>query len=186
MARRKYDWYPTGPWMVEQMLQRVPVAGSVLECCSGADDITNVLRAHPGVTSVATNDVDPSRPSDTHHDARTPSPFLREPATGKTYDWVVTNPPFNQAIEILKAAHASGANCAFLLRLSFLEPVQDRGPWLSENPPDEMLVMPRYSFTGDGNTDSVTCAWMIWYNHGCNSGPEAMLRRGITVVPRGK
>jgi len=54
---------------------------------------------------------------------------------------------------------------AMLLRLSFLEPtakVNPRGPWLAECPPSRLIVLPRCSYTGDGRTDSVTTAWMIW------------------------
>jgi hypothetical protein len=49
-----------------------------------------------------------------------------------------------------------------LLRLSFLEPTFERQDLLIDNPPDAMIVLPRYSFTGDGKSDSVTCAWMVW------------------------
>jgi hypothetical protein len=63
-----------------------------------------------------------------------------------------------------------------LLRLSFLEPTRERGPWLAANPPDLVIVLPRISFTGDGKTDSVTCAWMIW--------DKDIKDRGIVVSPR--
>lgn len=55
---------------------------------------------------------------------------------------------------------------AMLLRLSYLEPTKDRGHWLNDHPPTQMIVLPRISFTGDGKTDSVTCAWMIWHKQG--------------------
>ena len=38
----------------------------------------------------------------------------------------------------------------------------DRGAWLNEHPPTTLIVLPRISFTGNGKTDSVTCAWMVW------------------------
>jgi hypothetical protein len=34
--------------------------------------------------------------------------------------------------------------------------------WLAEHPPTKLIVLPRISFTGDGKTDSVTCAWYVW------------------------
>lgn len=77
--------------------------------------------------------------------------------------WVVSNPPFNQAPLIVPLAWAyAEIGIAMLLRLSFLEPVKNRGLWLNQCPPTELIVLPRISFTGDGKTDSVTCAWMIW------------------------
>ena len=52
---------------------------------------------------------------------------------------------------------------AFLLRLSFVEPTNERGDWLEKNPPTGRITLPRYSFTGDGRSDSVTAEWMIWH-----------------------
>jgi hypothetical protein len=48
-----------------------------------------------------------------------------------------------------------------LLRLSYLEPCNNRAEFLSVNPPS-LIVLPRISFTGDGKTDNVTCAWFVW------------------------
>ena len=78
------------------------------------------------------------------------------------FNWVVSNPPFNQAFEILQRAFETEANIAFLLRLSFLEPTFQRQEFLAKHPPTKLIVLPRFSFTADGKTDSVTCAWMIW------------------------
>lgn len=78
-------------------------------------------------------------------------------------DWVVTNPPFNEASTIVPIAYNRAAKgIAMLLRLSYLEPVESRGAWLNEHPPTKLIVLPRISFTGNGKTDSVTCAWMVW------------------------
>lgn len=89
---------------------------------------------------------------------------------------VITNPPFGCAFQILKNAYQVSNKVAMLLRLSFLEPTRERGPWLAANPPDLVIVLPRISFTGDGKTDSVTCAWMIW--------DKDIKDRGIVVSPR--
>lgn len=48
-----------------------------------------------------------------------------------------------------------------LLRVSFLEPCNDRAEFLAAHPP-RLFVLPRISFTGDGKTDNVTCAWYVW------------------------
>ena len=79
-------------------------------------------------------------------------------------DFVVTNPPFAQAFYILKNAYEfSRSGCAMLLRLSFLEPTFERSQWLHDHPPSMLIVLPRISFTNDGKTDLVTCAWMVWF-----------------------
>lgn len=145
--RRKLDFYETNEQAVRELTSRVNISGNVLEPCVGKGAIA---RWFPGCR---TNDIDPAMPADMHEDACT----LR---LGP--DWVVTNPPFSSAFKILQNFYDQGSQCAFLLRLSFLEPTFERGPWLEGHPPDGLIVLPRYSFTGDGKTDSVTCAWMLW------------------------
>jgi len=48
------------------------------------------------------------------------------------------------------------------LRLSYLEPCQNRAQWLADHPLTKLIVLPRISFNGSGKTDSCTTAWMIW------------------------
>lgn len=178
--RRKHDFYPTPGWATQALLQHYPhICGRILEPCAGDGHISKeMLAAIPewdDVSSVWVNDIDPER---THAgdgmDARDPKLYeKRQP------DWVISNPPFNVAMEILKVAHQHATHgVAFLLRLSFMEPTYDRGPWLNENPPNKVIVLPRISFTNDGNTDMVTCAWFIWH-HGKTDRP-------IVVVPKNK
>jgi len=81
-------------------------------------------------------------------------------------DWICTNPPFSEAMGILRQAWEH-ARCGviFQLRLSFLEPTFERQEFLEKFPPDRLLVLPRYSFTENGKTDSVTTAWMMWHKY---------------------
>jgi hypothetical protein len=54
---------------------------------------------------------------------------------------------------------------ALMLRISFTEPtahIHPRGPWLEVNPPKRQLVLPRYSFTQNGRSDSATTCWFVW------------------------
>lgn len=171
--RRKFDFYPTSEWMVRQLLNNYPaIQGNLLEPCAGENDIARVLAKEPGVNTVTTNDLDPARMAHHNKDAR--RRFIYE--VGE-FDWIVTNPPFSDAMEILDKSYIHAKRgVAFLLRLSFLEPTFDRGPWLQKNPPTSIIVLPRYSFTGNGKTDSVTCAWMVW-------DKEADFQE-IQVVPR--
>lgn len=154
--RRANDFYPTPEWATRELLDIVPISGLVRECCAGDGQIVNPLR-RAGLV-VVTNDIDRQWPADHHFDAAQQWPH----GIGLA-DWVITNPPFNRAAEIIPMAHNhSRIGMAMLLRLSFLEPVEDRGAWLNRNPPTTLVVLPRISFTGDGRTDSVTCAWMVW------------------------
>jgi hypothetical protein len=126
--------------------------------------MAEVLRRDRGV-AVVTNDINPEYHTDFISDAGDPcSPIwhgLRAP-----YDWVVTNPPFTDVHRILPLAweHCQ-IGVAFLLRLSYLEPARDRAVWLEAHKSfmSHLIIFnPRPSFTGDGNTDSVTAAWMVW------------------------
>ncbi len=84
---------------------------------------------------------------------------------------VVGNPPYNQAIQhVEKAFKLSAFRVAFLLRITFLAG-QDRWDRLWNVPPGgemawrlrKVVVLPeRPSFTGNGATDPVDYAFLIW------------------------
>jgi hypothetical protein len=77
-------------------------------------------------------------------------------------DWVVSNPPFTCCTPIIVGAfRVARKGVAMLLRLSYLEPCNDRAEFLAAHPPS-LIVLPRISFTGDGKSDNVTCAWFVW------------------------
>lgn len=154
-GRRPFDFYETPKWQTAALRKRIHITGRVFECCVGDRSIADEFKD----CILATNDVDHNRQADFHLDARLAaswSQFL--PA-----DWVVTNPPFNAALEILKhAEHHAAVGVVMLLRLSFLEPTEARTEWLSNHPPLQQMVLPRWSYKGNGSTDSVTTAWFVW------------------------
>lgn len=168
--RRKLDAYFTGGgkpamlhgkpspvWAARALYRRLPQIAGVAEPCVGTGDLI------VGRDDVCwTNDVDEQRPATYHLNAATPAAWRTFPRAR----WLVTNPPFNLAHQILTCAldHALDG-VAFLLRLSFLEPTEQRARLLCERPPTRQLVLPRISYTGDGKTDSVTCAWLVWSKH---------------------
>jgi hypothetical protein len=155
--RRRLDQYFTPASATEELQKQIDFSSSwVLECCNGDGGISKVLRT--AVTK--TNDIDPDLDATYHLDAAKAESWKQFPAGAH---WVVSNPPFNQAPLIVPLAlDYTEVGIAMLLRLSFLEPVENRGVWLNFYPPTNLIVLPRISFTGDGKTDNVTCAWMIW------------------------
>ncbi len=158
--REDFDFYETPAWMTRSLLHFHPAlrGSSVLECCSGRDAITRVLRDE-GRCTVFTNDFDSRHPAEMHFDA-TQAAYWNEHAARA--DYVITNPPFKLAFPILQhAAEHADKGVILLVRKTFLEPTQDRGPWLMEFPPDRMIGQPRYSFRGSGS-DSVSCDWYLW------------------------
>jgi len=163
--RRKNDFYPTPKWATEVLLKYIDIDNKhILEPCVGNGDISNVLSNH--TLNLITNDIDETRLAHTYEDATKEDLFKNN-----IIDWTITNPPFSHALPIVQNAWKySEYGVAMLLRLSFLEPTYDRQDWLHYNPPHKIIVLPRISFTGDGKTDSVTCAWFIWYKKNIDLG----------------
>lgn len=163
--RRKLDAYYTPKWAAEELLNHIKFEPMdvILEPCSGDNVITDVL-FEDGSAWVVNNDIDESKIAEWNLDATEAELYdFTEP------DWVITNPPFSKALEIVSLAKARATSgVAMLLRLSFLEPTYSRQTWLVDNPPNKLIVLPRISFTGDGKTDSVTCGWLIWDKSGEN------------------
>lgn len=179
--RTPHDAYFTPRWQVDALLKRFRPTGTIMEPCAGDGSISNVLKSTPGVTIVVTNDIDIKWNVDSGYDATLNSAWA-EFGSVNDIDWTITNPPFNQAIEILKHAYEhSKLGVVMLLRLSFLEPTlgnkkkPGRNEWIVARPPTSVFILPRWSYTGDVATDSVTTAWMIWDKEG--------LQRRIEVVP---
>lgn len=179
---RAFEFYPTDEAVTRRLLRHVLVCGRVGEVCAGEMDMARVLRQHTPHCQVVTNDIRPMTGVDYTGDATRPD----APIWSGRFDWVVTNPPFSQAFDILRLAWENTAvGVAMLLRLTFLEPVggrydddgflcwpeigKARGQWLSDHERDlsHLIIFgsPRPSFTGNGSTDSVTTAWMVW-QHG--------------------
>lgn len=156
-VRKPKDAYMSAGGFMRPLLPLLGQRAHIIECCAGDGDLVGPLRA--AGHRVFTVDVDPARAVDAHADMATAEGWARMPPA----EWVVSNLPFKEAIEILPraVAHAS-IGVAVILRLTFLEPTTDRAKWLAEHPLTKQIVLPRYSFTGDGSTDSVTCAIMIW------------------------
>jgi hypothetical protein len=167
MVRRNLDQYFTGEVLTAPLLDAVNICGKVLEPCSGEGHISAVLKTVG--CEVVTNDIDESFAADYHMDATQEDTWT---AIGLDHDldWIVTNPPFKKAFSVLQNAMKLTDNVAILVRLSFLEPTRDRQEFLSANPPTDMIVLPRYSFTNDGKTDSVTCCWLAWRKSAAGTG----------------
>jgi len=166
-ARRAHDFYETPRHQTEALLARIDLApGSrVLECCAGRGAIASVVAEDPDCR-VYTNEPFEPGPWDFRLDATMAESWQQFPAV----DWVISNLPFNVAIQIVPhalmrlrlAPHPRPWGVAMLLRLSWVEPTKDREGFLSHYPPTSMIVLPRHDYRGNGDTDSVTSAWFVW------------------------
>lgn len=114
-----------------------------------------------------TNDLDRRHEAMTHYDATEHGFWDIYTQADTRPDWVITNPPFNAAFEIIRQAVATASvGVAMLLRVTWLEPPKSpehraKAEWLAANPPKWELVMERTSFDGAGQ-DSAPCAWFVW------------------------
>jgi hypothetical protein len=174
MTRREYDRYATTAGVTMALLKSVHIAGTVLEPCSGESDMVDVLHMSPFISRVITNDIDPNMKADFYSDiTNIGSPIWGDEIAGIS-DYMVTNPPFNDAAPILRNAYQCGniKRVALLLRLSFLEPTTGDQKWhgrkyLLQELGDHLSHLlifgsPRPSFTGNNRTDSVATAWFVW------------------------
>ena len=170
LKRHENDIYHTPKVLVDGLLTIVDINGSVLEPCCGEGHLVAPLEDWLNIKQVTAIDIDRSKGENTILG-------VSRDATNSAFwdffgghDWVITNPPFNQAEKILPLAFKhSNIGVAFLLRLSYLEPCKNRRQWLIDQA-DRMRylipVNPRPKFRTDTkNTDSVTCAWFVWLKH---------------------
>ncbi|CAN0345986.1 unnamed protein product [Pylaiella littoralis] len=100
-------------------------------------------------------------PADAHIDA-TSVPFVEHfMEGGRRRDWVVSSPPYKNALLILKnACQIAKVGVAFKLRLNFLEPVPSRAQWLMDNLPSTVKVLSRATYRG--RKSSGVEAWLFW------------------------
>ena len=164
MARRRLDQYFTPEHATLTLLDRVPhIGGTILEPCAGTGEMAWPLSRHGA--DIWTNDIDEALGgTDWQTDATAPGfwQVMGDPVLSPGFDWVISNPPFSCCTPIIVGAFGvARKGVAMLLRLSWLEPCKDRAAFLGKHPPS-LIVLPRISFTGDGKTDNVTCAWFVW------------------------
>jgi hypothetical protein len=178
--RRPLDFYETPLSFTRALLDNIEtdVYGTVLEPCNGDGAISNELRING--FKVKTNDIDSSRESDYHYDATKKTLWKKKPS------WTITNPPFSSAHKIIPLAYEwSRHGVACLLRLTYLEPCRNRADFLAQYPP-AIIVLPRFSFTRNGGTDTVTCAWFIWNKEYIRRPKVNNFQSQVTVVTREK
>jgi hypothetical protein len=171
MTRRKNDLYTTHSGLTKVLTNTISIScNTILEPCAGPGLMAKELK--PFANFVFTNDIDPEFNTSYIGDASKPWATCWH----KNYSWVVTNPPFNMATPILQnALECSTIGVAFLLRLTYLEPVKSRVELLSEYSDNMTHIIPvsgpRPNFrVGEINpktgkkygTDNATVAWIVW------------------------
>ncbi len=172
--RRALDLYETAPWQVDALVDNLPeLRGSAWCPCVGDGSLLRRLRERlPDLGPFVTSDIDPTKPADYHFDATDGEEWDAAILEEGAPDWIIENPPFNAEIDILKCAwKAARVGVVLMARVSFAEPTQARGPWLSTHPYAKRITLERYSFTQNGSTDSATTDWLVWAKPGAVIAP---------------
>jgi len=169
MPRKPYDYYKTKAKIIEPIKPMVSFISqsetTYIDPCAGDNVILETLGVEPHES--ITNDIDKLHSKcDLHLDATDPVTWDDYLMTHGNHSICITNPPFNQAFEILQHAYDRCDYVVLLLRLSFLEPTRARSEFLSQCPPFQIMVTPRIRFDPDSKgSDTVTTAWMFWSRH---------------------
>ena len=175
--REPKDDYATPSWQSRLLFNYITPQGLIFEPCAGAGAMEEVLRDHLCEERVMSGDLYHTEWKDFEEfDATDPGCWHEAQEMWGQIDWVITNPPFRHAMKILDLAHTY-ARCgvALILRSTFCEPTEERGPFLAQHPPDLRVVMPRWKYR-EPSVDSVTTEWHIWL--------KVNKARGTVVVPR--
>ena len=159
------DAYYTPDWVTDVLMESIPKDfwgknPVILDPCKGTGTMKTRIEEHLNVKNYPASDIDQGHRFDATRDAYWDA-LVEKP------DWVITNPPFNCATPILRhSLMNSERGVAMLLRLSYLEPCDNRFQELTgwdDNLRFIMPLNPRPRFRQDvKSTDSVTSCWLVW------------------------
>lgn len=170
-VRNGNDFYPTPAWCVDRLLEAVDLPGGRwLEPAAGRGAIVAAVNARRADVSWRVVEAF-AEPTDRDTYQRlgvaaadiTTADFLAAPCgpMDEPVDVVITNPPFNRAIEfVTQAMTYRPCVIAMLLRLNFLG-TEGRSVFMRTHAPDVYVLPNRPSFSRQG-TDSIEYAWFVW------------------------
>lgn len=171
------DFYPTPPWAAragaELVRQLDPRARTVWEPACGAGHMAHGLRDYFPTVHM----------SDAYrYDGNQVIDFLGLAAERPAVDWIITNPPFNQAEAFIRLAwERARRGVAMLMRAAGLE-TQGRHRLLTRDCPltvfapfSERVPMHKGRWEPDGTT-AAFYAWFIWLKPELR--PERFMARG--------
>lgn len=155
LSRNALDYYPTPGWATRALFRHSPIeiGGIVWEPACGGGHMTTVL-IEQGLHVVGT---------DIQHDGLD---FLTRPAI--ECDWIITNPPFNQAMNFaLTALKHAKVGVAFFVRYAFLESQARYYQLFKQFPPQAVCQFVERVALVEGRADkaagsAVPYVWLIW------------------------
>lgn len=163
--REKADFYPTPGWAVKALLDREAFEGSCWEPACGRGDISKRL-VEAGLDVYSTDLLD-------YGYGLSEIDFLNEnslfAAGHKKVDNIITNPPFNLALDFVTTSKRFANNkIAMFLKTTFLEGVERKLMWQDNQFPFKKMYQfsRRVSFGKEDNTHKnngmMAFAWFVW------------------------
>ena len=154
-VREVNDHYDTPAYTIRSLLNNHEIKYPVLEPCAGNLAIANILKSD----EVYTNDINPDSPAAMNQD------YLQfNERWFNRYQTIITNPPFNIALDIIKKSLTDvidGGEVIMLLRLNFLGSKKRHDFW-QEFPPKIIYVLSARPKFINNKSDSIEYAWFVW------------------------
>lgn len=160
--RQEDDFYATPEWCVYALLHTINLPGGEwLEPAVGDGAIVGAVNKQRTDVKWAVNDI-MFRGFDEKYGIKQLNYVYDADGIDfdKSADVVITNPPFNQALDFVKGAMKDGKIVVMLLRLNWLAS-KARNRFLIDNPPSVYVLPKRPAFI-NGRTDSCEYAWFVW------------------------
>lgn len=169
--RHKFDYYITPVEEIEKFIKAVQMTvplifdnDIILDPCSGGDANSNM--SYPVAINKLIHNYKGLITVDIRQDSK--AAYKMDYFNFKPFnnpDIIITNPPFNIALEVVKKGLEDVKENGFvimLLRLNFFGS-DKRNKWLRANMPKYCFVhAKRMSFTKNGKTDSIEYAHFVW------------------------
>lgn len=166
------DYYKTPEDKIQEFLneflkqENIHKDIKILDPCAGGDINNNMsypnILHNNGFKHIDTIDIREDSLADIKGD------YLNMDCKNK-YDMIITNPPFNIALNIIQKALEDvkdGGYVIMLLRLNFLEGKARKEFWKDNMSKYIFVHSQRMSFTNDGKTDSIAYAHYVWKKDG--------------------
>lgn len=175
-GRDPLDRYYTPEWATQALVDYLGsrFKGMIWDPCCGKDWGGRVMRAGKHVEGYYGTDIDPDatcgygRPGTEALELFAERFGFMDWHLAEHVDWIATNPPYRAgdlvASDFVRHAlrYCGDTSVAMLLRLTWLEPCGDRVDILTDDPPTDVLILPRVNFIGAPGSNPCTSVWVIW------------------------
>lgn len=168
------DFFPTPAWATYALLENERFFGDIWECACGNGAMSEVLKTTGN--HIVSSDLYDRGYGEGNND------FL---TSDRSFDNIVTNPPFNAAEGFVNSClKKSNRKFALLLRLAFLEGSNRQRTLFSVTPPSRVWVFSeRITFYPAGavqkGSGTTAYAWFVWDKDGPNTTELKWLKPGM-------